>query len=154
LRGLLTAVIIVAVLLLVIVFRSQLGESGGGIGRFLADHIPDKFGQQAAVVVFLILTALITVAFSHAGRYTAYGIAMGIVPLLWFVFWEGFPLLGLHPTWTSSLGLGSEHLDPVRVITWAVVADVLITLIFVPLELRENMLRRRHRLGEDEEERK
>ena len=27
----------------------------------------------------------------------------------------------------------------------------LITLVFVPLELRENVLRRRHRIGEDEE---
>jgi hypothetical protein len=148
LRGLLTAVIIVAILVLVIVFRTQLADSGGGLGKFVADHIPETFGQQAAVVVFLILTGLITVGFSRAGRYTAYGIAMGIVPLLWFIFWEGFPLLGLHPTWTDSLKL--QHLDPVRVITWALVADVLITVVFIPLELRENYLRRKHRLGEEE----
>ena len=74
---------------------------------------------------------------------------MGLTPLLWALFWEGFPPLGLHPNWTGSLGL--THLAPIYVITWAIVADVLITLIFVPLELRENMQRRRHRLGEAEE---
>jgi hypothetical protein len=36
------------------------------------------------------------------------------------------------------------------VILWAIIADVIITLVFFPLELREAALRRRHRLGEDD----
>ncbi len=148
LRGLLTAFIIVAVLVLAIVFRSQLASSGGAAGKFVADHIPPTFGQKVSVIIFLIIAALLSIAFSHAGHFTAYGIAMGLAPLLWFLFWEGFPILGLHPTWLGSLGVA--HMSPIYVITWAVVADVLITLVFVPLELRENVQRRRHRLGEEE----
>ena len=149
LRGLLTAVVIVALLVLVIVLRSQLANSGGALGKFVADHVPPTTGQKIALIVYLIIAVLLSIAFSNAGHFTAYGIAMGLGPLLWFLFWEGFPLAGLHPTWVSSLGLA--HLSPLIVITWAIVADVLITLVFVPLELRENVLRRRHRLGEDEE---
>jgi hypothetical protein len=149
LRGLLTAVVVVALLVLVIVLRSQLASSGGAVGQFVADHVPPTTGQKIALIVYLIVAVLLSITFSNAGHFTAYGIAMGLGPLLWFLFWEGFPLLGLHPTWTDSLKLA--HLAPIYVLTWAIVADVLITLVFVPLEIRENVLRRRHRLGEDEE---
>jgi hypothetical protein len=149
LRGLLTAVIIVAVLVLVIVLRSQIADAGGSLGRFVADHTPPTTGQKVAVIVYMVVAVLLSILFSNAGHFTAYGIAMGLGPLLWFLFWEGFPALGLHPTWIDSLKL--THMDKVVVITWAVVADVLITLVFVPLEIRENMQRRRHRLGEDTE---
>jgi hypothetical protein len=70
---------------------------------------------------------------------------MGLMPLLWALFWEGFPRLGLDPTWTDNLGVG--HIGPGIVITWAIVAGVIITLVFVPLELWEKGRRRRHRLG-------
>ena len=149
LRGLLTAVIIVAVLVLIIVLRSQIADTGGSLGKYVADHIPPTTGQKLAVIAYMVIAVLLSIAFSNAGHFTAYGIAMGLGPLLWFLFWEGFPPLGLHPTWIDSLKL--THMDRTIVITWAVVADVLITLVFVPLEIRENMLRRRHRLGEDAE---
>jgi hypothetical protein len=149
LRGLVTALIIVALFILVIVLRSQIASSGGALGRFVADHVPPTTGQKLALIVYLIVAVFLSIAMSNAGHFTTYGVAMGLGPLLWFLFWEGFPLAGLHPTWISSLGL--THPSPLIVITWAIVADVLITLVFVPLELRENVLRRRHRLGEDEE---
>jgi len=59
---------------------------------------------------------------------------VAMVPFYGFSMPEGFPLAGLHPSWVSSLGLA--HLSPLIVITWAIIADVLITLVFVPLELR------------------
>jgi len=43
-------------------------------------------------------------------------------------------------SWTSSLGL--NHLGPNQVILWAVVGAAIITLVFVPLEIREKMKRR------------
>jgi hypothetical protein len=100
------------------------------------------------VVVYLILSILLGIMFSKAGHFTAYGVVMGLGPLLWFLFWEGFPPLGLSPTWTDSLNI--NHMPPAVVILFAIVADIIITLVFVPLELREKMLHRRHRLAEDD----
>ena len=148
-RGLLIALLIVAAIVLLAVFWRQVLdalESGWG---YLMDHIPDQGAQQTAVVVYLILAGLLGILFSKAGHFTAYGIAMGLGPLLWFLFWEGFPLLGLQPTWKESLGV--QHLGPSQVILWAVVGAAVITLIFVPLELWEKYRRRKHRLGGDSE---
>ena len=144
LRGLVTALVVVAVLVLLAVFWRQVLAVLGSAGSYVQAHIPGDTGQKAAIVVYLILVALLAIAFSKAGHFTAYGVVMGLGPLLWFVFWEGFPLLGLNPTWTDSMGIG--HLGPTEVILWAVIADVLITLIFVPLELREKFKKRRHAL--------
>ena len=55
-------------------------------------------------------------------------------------------LLGLKPTWTDSMGLG--HMTPGRVILWGVVGAVVVTLVFVPLELREKFLKRKHQLAD------
>ena len=109
-------------------------------------HVPGAAGQKVAVVVYLIVAALVGIVFSQAGHFTAFGIAMGLGPLLWFLFWEGFPLLGLKPSWTSSMGLG--HLPPGQVIVWAIVAAAVITLVFIPLELREKFQRRKHQLAD------
>lgn len=146
LRGLVFAAVIVAAIVLVAVFWEQVADGARKVGETVADGFPAQGGQRAAVVVYLILSVLLGIAFSHAGHYTAYGIAMGLGPLLWFLFWEGFPPLGLQP-WAESAGL--EHLAPGVVILWAVVADALITLVFVPLELREKYLRRKHALDAD-----
>jgi hypothetical protein len=146
LRGLVTALVIVAALVLLVVFRSQVTDVGKSIGSYVWDHVPGPAGQKTAVVVYLIVAALVGILFSQAGHFTAYGIAMGLGPLLWFLFWEGFPLLGLKPSWTSSMGLG--HLPPGQVIVWAVVAAAVITLVFVPLELREKFQRRKHQLAD------
>jgi hypothetical protein len=110
------------------------------------DHVPGQAGQKVAVVVFLVVAGVFGYLFSKAGHFTAYGIALGLVPLLWVLFWEGFPPLGLNPSWTSSMGL--NHLGPTGVAVWAVVAAVVITIVFVPLELREKWLRRKHELAD------
>jgi hypothetical protein len=148
-RGLVIAVVVVAVIIFLAVFWRQTLDALGSIGRYVQDHIPGDNGQKGAVVVYLILSILLSILFSKAGHFTAYGIVMGLGPLLWFLFWEGFPPLGLKPTWTDSMGIG--HMPPNDVILWAIVADVLITIVFVPLELREKFQRRRHRLGDDSE---
>ncbi|MGE5831213.1 MAG: hypothetical protein ACM30G_23035 [Micromonosporaceae bacterium] len=145
-RGLATALAIVAALVLLVVFRSQVADFGRWIGDYVWDHVPGAAGQKVAVVVYLIVAALVGILFSQAGHFTAYGIAMGLGPLLWFLFWEGFPLLGLKPSWTGSMGLG--HLPPGQVIVWAIVAVAVITLVFVPLELREKFQRRKHQLAD------
>jgi hypothetical protein len=147
LRGLVIAVVAVAAIILLVVFWRQVLDTLSSIGSYVQDHIPGDNGQKAAVVVYLILSVLLAIVFSKAGHFTAYGIVMGLGPLLWFLFWEGFPLLGLKPSWTSSMGTG--HLGPTDVILWAVVADVIITLVFVPLELREKFQKRRHRLASE-----
>jgi hypothetical protein len=145
-RGLATALAIVVALVLLVVFRNQVADFGQWIGNYVWDRVPGAAGQKAAVVVYLILAAVVGIFFSQAGHFTAYGIAMGLGPLLWFLFWEGFPLLGLKPNWTSSMGLG--HLPPGQVIVWALVAAAVITLVFVPLELREKFQRRKHQLAD------
>jgi hypothetical protein len=145
LRGLGIAVAIVVALVLVAVFWRQALDGLGALWNYLVDRIPDQGAQRTSILVYLGLCVLLGVIFSQAGHFTAYGIVMGLGPLLWFVFWEGFPPLGLNPTWTDTLGL--DHMSPSQVILWAIVADVVITLVFVPLELREKYRVRRRRLG-------
>lgn len=147
LRGLVIAVSIVAAIILLAVFWRQALDGLTWLWNYVADRFPASSGQRAAVVVFLVVAALLGILFSKAGHFTAYGIAMGLVPLLWFLFWEGFPLLGLEPSWTSAMGV--DHLGPSQVILWAVVADVLVTLIFVPLEFWEKFRRRKRSLSSD-----
>jgi hypothetical protein len=146
LRGLMTAALVVAVIILVAVFWRQVLDALGSIGGYLRDHVPDQAGQRVAVLVCLTLAGLLGVLFSNAGHFTAYGMALGLGPLLWVLFWEGFPPLGLRPTWTDRLGLA--HLGPTDVTVWAVAAAIVITLVFVPLELREKYLRRKHQLAD------
>jgi hypothetical protein len=147
LRGLLIAIVIVAAIVLLAVFWRQVLDTLSSAGTYVVDRFPGETGQAVAVVVYLILSVLLGILFSKAGHFTAYGVVMGLGPLLWFLFWEAFPPLGLSPSWTTSLDLA--HLDPGRVILFAIVADILITLVFVPLELREKYKQRQHRLGED-----
>jgi hypothetical protein len=148
LRGLVIAVLVVAVIVLLAVFWRQALDGLTSVWNYVVDHFPSDAGQRAAIIVYLLLSILLGIGFSKAGHFTAYGIVMGLGPLLWFLFWEGFPLLGLSPSWTDSMGLG--HLPPTQVIIFAVVADVVITLVFVPLELREKYQRRKHSLADDD----
>jgi hypothetical protein len=148
LRGLVIAVVIVAAIVLIAVFWRQVLDAGQSAGTYIVDRFPSETGQAVAVIVYLIISILLGILFSKAGHFTAYGVVMGLGPLLWFLFWEGFPPLGLSPTWTDSLDL--SHLSPSRVILFAVVADVIITLVFVPLELREKYLRRKHSLADED----
>jgi hypothetical protein len=148
LRGLLIAVVIVAAIVLLVVFWHQVLDAVQSATAYVWNRVPAEAGQQVAIIVYLILAIILGIAFSKAGHFTAYGVAMGLGPLLWFLFWEGFPLLGLSPTWTDSLGL--SHLGPSEVILFACVADVIITLVFVPLELREKYLHRKHKLADSD----
>jgi hypothetical protein len=149
LRGMLIAFVSVGLLVLAVAFWGDLRQALIRLWNFVAGHFPDSANQQIAVIAYLVLSVILAVIFSKAGHFTAYGVAMALGPLLWFLFWEGFPPLGLNPDWTTSMGLG--HLPPSEVILWAVVADVVITLVFIPLELWEKMRRRRHRLGGSED---
>jgi hypothetical protein len=146
LRGLLIAVVIIAAIVLVAVFWRPVLDWLGSVGGFVRDHTPKQSGQRAAVIVYLVLAAILGVAFSKAGHFTAYGVILGLGPLLWVLFWEGFPPLGLSPTWTTRLGVG--HLGPGEVTLWAIVGAIVITLVFVPLELREKYRRRKHQLAD------
>jgi hypothetical protein len=146
LRGLLIAVLFVAAIVLAVVFWRKVASVLTATWRYIQDHIPAQTEQRVAVVVFLVVAVLLGIAFSQAGHFTAYGVAMGLAPLLWALFWEGFPPLGLQPTWTQRMGLG--HLAPTEVIIWAVIGAVLITLVFVPLEMREKFLKRKHQLAD------
>jgi len=145
-RGVVTALSIVAILVLLVVFWRQVRDLGKWVADYVFERWPDTVGQQTAVIVFLILAIVLGAMFSQAGHFTAYGIAVALAPLLWFLFWEGFPLLGLKPTWTGSMGV--DHLEPGKVILWGIVGAALITLVFVPLELREKFLRRKHQLAD------
>ncbi|HKD96047.1 MAG TPA: hypothetical protein VKB69_00470 [Micromonosporaceae bacterium] len=147
-RGLLIAVCVVAAIVLVAVLWGQLRHAIAESWYFVADHFPTDANQRIAVIVYLVLAIVGAVIFSKAGHFTAYGIAAGLGTLLWLLFWEGFPPLGLSPKWTGQMGL--DHLDRTRVALWAVVAVLVITLVFVPLEFREKYRRRRHSLAKDE----
>lgn len=147
LRGLLIAAGLVVVIVLLAVFFGQFRDFLGSVWDYVADHFPNDTDQQITVIIYLILAALAAIAFSKAGHFTAYGIATGLGLLLWFLFWEGFPPIGLKPSWASQAGLA--HMSATDVILWGVVGAVVITLVFVPLELREKVQRRSHRLGED-----
>lgn len=145
-RGLLIAAVLVAVLVLGIVFWEQILNSIGDGWNYLADRFPSQGGQQTVVIIYLVLAVLFGILFSKAGHFTAYGVAMGLLPLLWFVFWEGFPLLGLNPaSWKNALDVA--HMGPSAVILWAIVGAAVITLIFVPLELWEKFRRRKRALS-------
>jgi hypothetical protein len=146
LRGLVIALTTVAVLVLLVVFWRQVLDAGNSLWGFIWDRVPDQAGQKVALVVFLIVTVVLGAFFSQAGHFTAYGIAVALAPLLWFLFWEGFPLLSLKPTWTGSMGL--NHMPPGQVILWGVVGAAVITLVFIPLELREKFLKRKHALAD------
>jgi hypothetical protein len=148
LRGVFVAIVIVALIILAAVFWRQGLDAMHTTWRYVVHRIPAQGGQRAAVLIYLVLAVLFGILFSRAGHFTAYGIAVALGALLWALFWEGFPLLGLRPSWTSSLGL--KHLEPNKVILFAVLAAAIITVVFVPLELREKYLRRKHRLGESE----
>lgn len=141
LKGLGIAIVSVIVLVLVAVYWRQTLDTILDIWNYLIDRIPTNGGQRTAVLFYMIAAVVMGVLFSQAGHFTAYGIAMGLVPLLWVLFWEGFPPLGLHPVWTQNMGVA--HLSPSQVALWAVVAAVLTTLVFVPLEFREKFQRRR-----------
>jgi len=140
-RGVSISFGIVALLILVAVFWQQIVDTVVGAWTYVVDSFPSNPGQAIAVLVYLLLAVVMAVFFSRAGHFTAYGIVIALWPLLWFVFWEGFPLFGLRPTWTDAMGLA--HLPPAPVITFAVLAVLIITAVFVPLELREKTRRRR-----------
>ena len=144
LRGLIIAVLIVAAIVLLAVFYRQVGDALSSLGHYIQDHIPASTNGKATLVVYLILSVLFGVLFSKAGHFVAYGIVVLLMPLLWVLFWEGFPPLGLK-SFGESLSVG--HLAPKDVIIWAVLSAILITLVFVPLGLREKFQKRRHRLA-------
>jgi len=144
-RGLFIALAVVAAIVLLLVLWGPLRHAVAQSWNFVADHFPTETNQRIAVIIYLVLAAIAAVLFSKAGHFTAYGIATGLGTLLWLLFWEGFPPLGLSPKWTGQMGL--DHLDRTRVALWAVVGALLITLIFVPLELREKYRRRRRQLS-------
>lgn len=145
-RGLVIALLAVAALVLLIVFRSQVWDGAQKASQYVADSFPAEAGSKLAVVIYLVLAVLLGIIFSQAGHFTAYGIAMGIAPLLWFLFWEGVPPIGLEPSWASQAGL--VHMSVGNVVLWAVLADIVITLVFFPLELREKYQARKHRLAD------
>jgi undecaprenyl pyrophosphate phosphatase UppP len=146
-RGLLIATALVAALVLIVVFWRQILDALGSGLDYLTSRFPDQSGQQMVVIIYLVLAVIFGILFSKAGHFTAFGVAIALLPLLWFLFWEGFPLLGLDPNWKS--GMGIDHMGPQQVILWAVVGAVVITLVFVPLELWEKYRRRRRALGAD-----
>jgi hypothetical protein len=141
LRGVLIAVGVVAAIVLVAVYWGQIRHAVVAAWNFVADNVPTDGNQRTAVLVYLVLAVIAAVVFSRAGHFMAYGLAIGLGSLLWFLFWEGFPPLKLSPTWTNKMGL--HHLGRTPVILWAVIAVVVITLVFVPLEMREKVRRRR-----------
>ena len=147
LRGFLIAVLIVAVIIAVALFWRQILDGLEATFNYVSDRFPTEPGQQVAVIVYLVIAALFGVVFSKAGHFIAYGVAIGLGSLLWILFWKGFPAVGLKPPWAESAGLG--QLSTSIVILWAVVAVGLITLLFVPLELREKYLKRKRRLTTD-----
>src|SRR5262249_27867953 len=110
LRGLLIAVGVVVAIILLAVLWSQFRHGLASTWHFVTDHFPSEANQRIAVIVYLVLAILAAIVFSKAGHFTAYGIATGLGTLLWILFWEGFPPLGLRPKWTGNMGL--NHLNP------------------------------------------
>src|ERR1043165_8465453 len=116
-RGVFIAVGIIVVIVLLAVLWGQFRHGVAETWNYVIDHFPDNGNQRIAVITYLVLAVLGAILFSKAGHFTAYGIAIGLGTLLWVLFWEGFPPLGLHPRWTGYMGLG--HLDPARAFRWA-----------------------------------
>lgn len=146
LRGLLIAVVIVGIIIAVALFYRQIFDGLEATFGYISDRFPTETGQQVAVIVYLVIAALMGVLFSKAGHFIAYGVAIGLGSLLWILFWKGLPAAGLAP-WSQSAGLGA--LSTANVILWAAVAVGLITVLFIPLELREKYLRRKRTLSTD-----
>ena len=141
LRGVLIAVAAVAAIVLLVAYWGPIRHGAARAWNFVSDNVPTDGHQRSAVVIYLVLAVIAAVIFSRAGHFTAYGVAVGLGSLLWFLFWEGFPPLKLSPTWTNQMGL--HHLGRTPVILWAAVAVAVITVVFIPLEMREKVRRRR-----------
>jgi hypothetical protein len=141
LRGVLIAVGLVAAIVLAVAYWGRIRHAVAAAWDFVADNVPTDGHQRAAVLIYLVLAVIAAIVFSRAGHFTAYGVAVGLGSLLWFLFWEGFPPLKLSPTWTNQVGL--QHLGRTGVILWAAVAVAVITVVFIPLEMREKVRRRR-----------
>lgn len=141
LRGFLFAVLIVAAVIVVALFYRQIFDGLQAAFGYVSDNFPAETNQQLAVIVYLVVAGLVGVLFSKAGHFIAYGVAIGLGSLLWILFWLGFPAVGLEPSWAEQAGLGAIKTE--QVFIWAAVAVGLITLLFVPLELREKYLRRK-----------
>lgn len=148
LRGLLIAAFIVIAVVLLVVFWKQVLDAGETAFNYVSDRFPKEPGQQATVIVYLVIAGILGILFSKAGHFTAYGVAIGLGSLVWFLFWEGFPPIGFEPSWAESSGLG--HLPPAQVILWAVVAVGIITVVFVPLEIWEKFRKRRRSLSHEQ----
>jgi hypothetical protein len=142
------ALVVVVLIVLLAVFFGQFRDFLGSVWNYITDHFPSETDQKIAVIVYLILAGLAAIVFSQAGHFVAYGVATGLGTLLWFLFWEGFPPIGLKPSWAHQMGLG--HMSPTLVILWGIIGAAVITLVFVPLEFREKFKRRAHSLGEAE----
>jgi hypothetical protein len=141
------SVVLVAAIVLLAVYWRQIRDAFVKAWHFVSDNVPTDGNQRTAVLVYMILAVIAAVVFSRAGHFIAYGIAIGLGTLLWFLFWEGFPPLKLSPSWTNDLNL--HHLGRNPVILWAAFAVVVITLVFVPLEMQEKGRRRKRDLIPD-----
>ncbi len=148
LRGLLIAALIVIGIVLLVVFYQQVLDAGEATFKYISDRFPAEAGQQATVIIYLVVAGIFGVLFSKAGHFTAYGIAIGLGTLLWFLFWKGFPPIGLTPSWSESAGLG--QLEPSIVVLWACVGAGVITLVFVPLEIWEKFRKRKRSLSAEQ----
>ena len=93
-RGVLIAVVTVGILVVAAAFWGDVVHGLKAIGNYVADHYPDEASQQASVIALLVFAVLISIIFSKAGHFTAYGVAMGLVVLAALT---GFGLAKLAP---------------------------------------------------------
>ena len=141
-------VVLIALLFLIIAFRSQLGEfitnAGSEGGNQLIAWVPDHLGETLAIAVaFLVAIGLNWIA-HIAGRLRAWMFVLVVEIGLWVLFWNSFGI----PSLRELVGLDPEtlQLNATEQAVSLVIVLFLSGIVFWILEAREGWQRRRDQL--------
>lgn len=152
LRPIIAGVVLLAALVLIIAFRSQLSDlissSSKEGGSTVVDWVPDHKGATTVIVGAFVLFLGINYVAHIAGRLRAWLFVVVIEAGLWVLFWNS---VGIPPL--KDL-VGMESLDAISPTAQAVSGGIILVasgVIFWILEAKEAFNARRHRTGGDDD---
>jgi hypothetical protein len=146
LRPVVSALALIAVIILVIAFRSQVWEATKWtlrtIGDWVTVWVPEHPGQSFAILAFAILAFVVNWLAHVRGRLRAWIFAIVLEVGLWLLFWYG---AGIPPL-NELFGLNIGRMEPTTTLTSGILVVAVTGVIFWFLEAREewNKYRRRH----------
>jgi hypothetical protein len=151
LKPVLSALAVIAILILVIAFRSQVWEGTKWVLRTVGDWVtvwvPDHPGQTAAIVVFAVLAFVVNWLAHVRGRLRAWIFALVLEVGLWLLFWYG---AGIPPL-NELFGTNIARMEPTATLLSGILVVAITGVIFWWLEAREEWRKYRHRLSSDDD---